>query len=92
MSLKRVATWKSSGETYAILLEIDGKQIAVSPATIEGLTETQINTALQNIATIGGVELPPIFIHINDDGTVAIATGAEPEVWPEDEVYPEGPP
>ncbi len=30
--------------------------------------------------------MPPFFIHFNADGTVAVATGEEPAVWPEDEV------
>ena len=28
----------------------------------------------------------PVFVHKNRDGTIAIATGEEPDVWPEDEV------
>ncbi len=30
--------------------------------------------------------MPPFFIHFNADGSVAVATGEEPVVWPEDEV------
>ncbi|MCK4444176.1 MAG: hypothetical protein KAW09_06510 [Thermoplasmata archaeon] len=30
-----------------------------------------------------GITLPDIFIHINRDGSLALATGAPPHVWPE---------
>jgi hypothetical protein len=34
-----------------------------------------------------GGECPiDLFFHINDDGSVAIATGEAPDVWPEDEI------
>ena len=40
------------------------------------------NAALRGLTP----EMPfPYFIHVNDDGTVAVATGEEPAVWPEDE-------
>lgn len=43
--------------------------------------------ALDAQAVLQGLdgEMPTYFIHVNDDGTVAIATGREPAVWPEDE-------
>lgn len=36
-----------------------------------------------------GYTLTDIFFHLNRDGTWAVATGAPPDVWPEDEVEPE---
>lgn len=37
---------------------------------------------------VGGRPAPlfdDVFIHLNGDGSYAIATGVEPDVWPEDE-------
>ena len=47
-------------------------------------TDEEIEAAAVAFAQAAGVELPPFFAHINDDGTVAVALFAEPEVWPED--------
>ena len=33
-------------------------------------------------------QMPLFFVHFNANGSVAIATGAEPAVWPEDEPRP----
>lgn len=45
-------------------------------------TEAQLNTELSR-------QLPDmttqVFIHKNRNGTVAVATGVEPEIWPENQ-------
>ncbi len=43
--------------------------------------------ALDAQAVLQGLdaEMPTYFLHVNADGSVAVATGAEPAVWPEDE-------
>lgn len=33
---------------------------------------------------LGQQKLQGIFFHINRNGSIAIATGAEPDIWPED--------
>ena len=33
-----------------------------------------------------GYTLDDLFIHRNDDGSWAVATGTEPNVWPEDDI------
>ena len=68
----------------AITITADGQTFALSHAQVSSLTEAQIETALNNLVAIGNVELPTIYVHINDDDSLALALGAEPDVWPED--------
>jgi hypothetical protein len=67
----------------AIILEVDhgARQIAVPYSTIEGMTEEQMETYLRTY-----FERDDIHVHRNDDGSIAIAVGNAPSVWPEDEV------
>jgi len=53
-------------------------------------TAEQLRAALDLFTTNNwGYVLDDIWFHLNDDGvTWAIGTGQEPDVWPEDEVYP----
>jgi ribosomal protein L9 len=44
-------------------------------------TEEQIKAALE---AIYGGPIDDLWVHLNDNGSIAIATGAEPSVWPED--------
>lgn len=50
-------------------------------------TEASFKKALEDDAKAKSVEsrMPVFFIHLNRSGTVAVATGSEPAVWPEDE-------
>ena len=43
----------------------------------------EVTRQLKEVPTV------PVFLHKNRSGTIAVATGAEPEVWPEDEVDPD---
>jgi hypothetical protein len=47
-------------------------------------TEAKLQAAIDSLATAGGITLPALYVHINDDGTIALATGLEPDIWPED--------
>lgn len=51
-------------------------------------TESDVHQALLDAADFVGrtADMPVFFVHINRNATVAIATGAEPDVWPEDDV------
>ncbi|MHC4546744.1 MAG: hypothetical protein ACYTDW_20890 [Planctomycetota bacterium] len=80
-NLIRQATFApSANSTTGIIIKLSGSaQITVSQAQIDNLAAGEIQVALRTIA--GRVD---IFVHRNQDGTVALAIGAEPETWPED--------
>jgi hypothetical protein len=91
MKWKRIATWSAAkaanheGVSIALVAE-DGAILREATLTPEELQKVsnrveRIKAALEEKF---GVTLD-IFIHINRDGSVAIAIGAEPAVWPEDE-------
>lgn len=84
MFLTRVATWPKPPKP-AIVIGIGTTTIQVSQAMLATLdTEAEIESALETLASGAGITLPAIFVHINDDGSVALATGAAPDIWPED--------
>jgi hypothetical protein len=77
MALTRIATWKDTLKA-AILLEVDGRLLQLSHSALP----------MHNIerqASTSNVALPNIFVHVNRDGSLALATGMEPDIWPEDE-------
>lgn len=85
MALTRVATWKDAKQGKAVLLVIDGQKLEISHADLATFdTEKKIKDELELQATIGNVQPPAMFVHINRDGSLALATGAAPKVWPED--------
>lgn len=87
MRLLRVATPSvSMDETVAFRIHTE-VEIAIRRDAIVGRTESQIKTAIVKAAKQH--ELPEFFIHINRDGTFAMATGREPNMWPEDMPEPE---
>lgn len=49
-------------------------------------TESDIHQALLDAADLVGRtdDMPVFFVHVNRSGTVAIAAGADMDVWPED--------
>ena len=86
MGFTRVATSKKL-DKYAIILEIGKKEIKLSHADIlKPQTADKIATAIAKLAEKEDVILPAIFLHVNRDDSIALATGAAPDVWPEDEV------
>lgn len=84
MGLTRVATSKDK-EKYALVLVVDNKELKLTHKDLE-----KENTADKIVKVIekqaGDTSLPSIFVHLNRDGSLALATGAEPGVWPEDEL------
>jgi hypothetical protein len=75
--MKQIGTFKT-GDT-AVIIKFGNETITLSRADSLLKTESQIKQLFTD------VKLPEIFAHINDDGSIAIATGSEPDVWPEDE-------
>jgi hypothetical protein len=86
VALSRVAAWKRAEQGKAVLIVVDGKKIEIDHASLTTLdTAEKIKAELQSQASLSNMQLPKIFIHLNRDGSVAVAVGAEPRVWPEDE-------
>lgn len=81
MALSRMATWKRAEQGKAVVLVVDGRKIEVDHAALTTLdTPAKLKAAVDSVA---GRPLP-VFFHINDDDSLAMAWGAEPDVWPED--------
>jgi phosphoserine phosphatase len=88
VALTLVGTRKSDHvDEPAIRLVLDGKELAISQATVDGLSEAQVTAAIEAAASLSSVALPAIAVHRNRDGSLAIATGTLPKefTWPEDE-------
>lgn len=88
--LRAQATWKATvNSSKAIYLDFGTIQVLISHAAIQGYTEGQIQLAVDGLVGDLLPEGKSVFVHLNDDGSVAIAVGAtEPKVWPEDWVEP----
>ena len=84
ISLKRLATFKPSVSNDAIIIETDRALIKISQALASAYNTTQITAALRQ-----GTGLTDIFVHRNRDDSIAIATGQEPDTWPEYQPEPE---
>jgi hypothetical protein len=63
-----------------ITCEIPRISLTTRPTVMQ--VETEIETVL------GVNRITDLFIHINRNNTIAIATGQLPHIWPEDEVIP----
>ena len=86
MALTRVAT--SSRETKsAVIIAVDGKTLELSQAQTADTTAEQIKVLLESAASLSNVQLPTVTMHVNRDGSIAMATGKLPKdfVWPEDD-------
>ena len=84
MGLTRVATSRDV-KKKAIVLEISGKNVQMSHGDLSLYnTASAVEEVISTRAGLAGVILPRVFVHINRDGSLAVATGAAPEEWPED--------
>lgn len=80
--IKSIST-RRVGKGNAVEIKLtDEKESVLTHSQITSLgSEANIKAAI--IADLG-VTIP-IFIHINSDNSVAVATGSPPILWPEDE-------
>lgn len=84
MKVTRVAAWKRAAQGPAVLVVVDGVEVKILHADlITHDTAAKIKTELE---TQAGKALPGLFIHVNKAGNLAVATGQEPDTWPEDVV------
>ena len=90
MSVTRVATWKDAKARPAVLLVVDGHRLEIEHDALSLFnTEAKLKAEIEGQAAIFNVQLPKLFFHINRDGSVALAIGAAPDVWPEDDTIEE---
>jgi len=81
MTFRRIAT---TGDRITIETTT-GDPIRLSPNALALLsTDAQIKSAID--AAAGNTV--PVFVHRNRDGSIAIATGLQPDPWPEDRKPP----
>jgi len=84
VSLTRVAT--SEKKTNAVEIVVDKTTLTIERDDLATLyTAAKLKAAVEQQASLASKELPRLFFHINDDGSIAVATGTEPDVWPEDD-------
>jgi len=83
---------EATGSAEKLIIEVrqdDGSvnSYKVQAQQLEGLTETQINIALDNWLNANNYEefVGKVGVHVNRDDSYCIWTGMPPEVWPEDE-------
>lgn len=86
--MERVATWKTDkGGRPAVLIQIDGRELAVTHVGLAIYdTAAKLEAEIERQAVLSNVQLPRLFFHVNRDGSIALATGFPPKVWPEDEI------
>jgi hypothetical protein len=86
MKFRRIKTVKTpaTGNANQLTIELaDGRTYALTRAQLsQFVTAAALKTA---IVTALGSPLPDLWCHRNRNGTWAIATGQEPEIWPEDD-------
>ena len=85
MPLTRIACWKDSKQGNSVVIEIDRVKFEITHTDLTTYnTVEKIKSEIERQASLSAKQLPEIFFHKNKDGSIAIATGAEPEIWPED--------
>ena len=80
--IKTVKHPRTALEAQIIIELADGKNYTASKAALDTLATP---TAVKAEAEKALGKLDDLFIHKNRDGSWAVATGAAPAVWPEDE-------
>lgn len=80
--IKRVGTFKPSKRETAAIVQIGDVEVIITHADKDFSLNTEAKFRAELIRVVGNK--PPVFVHFNRDGSVAIATGKEPDVWPED--------
>lgn len=87
----RLATWRASvaPDHGDLAVAMDGVGSGVIHVAIEqgGLPDPLTpGTLLAMAVQQAGMPLPRVWFHVNRDGSIAIATGRYPVIWPEDDL------
>jgi len=84
MSIKRVFSGNLKAlEAYIVEFDDDTKIDVVKTDLISLTTDKKLNADLTDKLSVVS-KTDKIFLHKNRSGTIAVATGHEPVVWPED--------
>jgi hypothetical protein len=84
MAIKRIFSGNSKSDVAYEVEFTDDTKISLTKSSLTILdTKEKLDT---DLTTKMGARKDKIFLHKNRSGTIAVATGAEPEVWPEDEI------
>jgi len=84
MALTGLGTFKSHVSNIALSLRENDKECGlIHPQLAAYRFNRAIVAEIKAQARENGVTLPDVFVHINRDGSLAFATGAEPIPWPE---------
>ena len=83
MALTGLGT-SSREEKAAMWIGVDDRRVELTQVQVADRSEAEIKLELESAASLSDVELPRFFVHVNLDGSIALATGEEPDVWPED--------
>lgn len=90
MSISRIATTRDARKSYAILIETGRGRYQLTVADLLTYdTARKIETELKRQASTTADSLPDVYVHVNRDGSLALATGQVPDIWPEDEAAPD---
>jgi hypothetical protein len=71
-------------KTEIILTRGGGEHTIPRSKLLPEPTALEVKTDIHELFGVGAFD--DLFIHVNRDNTIAIATGQAPPVWPEDEV------
>jgi hypothetical protein len=85
MAVRRIATTRRTDKGYAVLVETGKGTYALRAADLLTYdSESKVMAELSRQAALANDALGTIHIHQNRDGSLAIASGREPSIWPED--------
>ena len=84
LGIRRISTSKRGRGDHALVMEVGGVRVQLDHNEVEGLATGRIKASLEQVCKDERADTL-IFVHRNRDGTLAIATGEEPDIWPEDE-------
>ncbi len=80
-----IAVHRSEDDDIAISLTVSGYKFEVTQTQVQQLgTAENIENVIVQAAGAEGITIPPIYVHINRDGSLSLALGEEPSTWRED--------
>lgn len=88
--VRRQATFPELKSEDAIVLQVADRVFVLRHAQIRNRTGAQIEQTIRVAARQAGVTLPTITVHVNRDGSYALACGEPPAIWPEDYPFHDG--
>jgi len=85
MDIRRIATARAGRGKPALVIQFSsGRPVVISQADL--VTYDTPAKLRAEAARQAGRGLAEVYFHFNRDGSVAVATGQAPAVWPEDDL------